>query len=1408
MKNNILLRLYRLSIIVSLLLFMGMAHSYGQEIKIDLNTSMVTNESGYGDATRMVDEQTLAGDPINGNGGKPSNKWKVGYSTSMFPASAYIDLGSVADLSRIYLFDYNNIQDLIVEYGEPGDWHYLFTEPLDRYKKWKEHFVSCSTQYIRFTQTGAGAYFSEVVIYANSITAPPPSITDFYTDSVSENTAYLSWTDVDFDTLIGNLTGYDLRYSTVEITDVNFYFNAQFPISIIPGVAGTVQTAILPNLCSGSTYYLALKVVGDIPNSNPNLYGGAAISCSELSNVLEFTTLQSQSTGEYRMVLEPLMVVDESGYGDAINMVDEQLMCGNPANSSYEPVTDWTPSISSSYYPLSSYIDLGSVHHLTKLYMFDDNGVADVIVEYGQPGNWNFLFIEELNTYQNWKLHNLDIFARYIRFTISSSQANFNEVVLFAYDDGIPPVESKIYLDPNMLTNLSNEGDATLLVDEQVLAGDPANSAGGNPTMKWSTGFSSSIPYPCYAVIDMGKPIDITKIFLRDVNSSGEFTIDFGSQANWTPLISDGLTGYLTWNQHNVSATARYLRCGRSAPTSNVSEIVVYGYDYYQNVIDSIPPATVTDLIVSDGTTSSLTLNWTAPGDDGFTGQVLFYDMRYSHEPITNENFGQAIQVASSIYPEDGGTSQNIVVDGLNSRTPYYFAFYTYDDFQNKSELSNVAFGETEIEIGGPIQKVFLSADMILNECVQGDATFLTDEQIQAGDPANNEGGFVENLWDMDCSDWFYPGSAMIDLGAMYNISEIYLYDDEDDASDTIPGPVTISFGGPFDWTSSITDSLLNSGSWNNHTVNQQSRYIRITLHNKYSRFSEIVVYGSAMADLGSEPTATIYPTAQMEDLIGVNAFVNDPLGRMAACGSVREYHKWMWVEGNNDPNYPGYPNNENAWYSSSTGWDFDNYYTNMKNMGISCSPAIQDNTVWMIGGDYSKLYNKPISENDDPLAPASYIEHADHLFQYAARYGSNQVATNLLKVDPGIQPISGLDKLNYYENWNEQDKWWKGRGAFFLPYEYAAMSSADCDGHLGTMGATLGLKNADPNAKLVMGGIANPKLDYIRALKLWSDNYRNGDFPWDVINVHHYCNDGGGQYSGDVGISPEADGLKERMQEFVDYRNKYLPGVEVWISEFGYDTHESSDQRAPVIGTFDQEEVQAQWIIRSYLALASAKVDRAQMYMLRDVDVNSSTNYRTSGLTAPMDSLWAPKPSWYYVYTMKNRLKGFYFDTEIASGNANVNVYKFVNQTGTQAVYAVWCPTSNQTTVPNYSLQLVANETQAMLIEMQVNDIDGVETNLTISNSTVSINVSERPVFVIVNDGNGFPVVAGAITKIFLDSTMIVDESGYGGVNAYVDEQSLAGDPFMGMGGEPETTWSTPYNTSAYPYNCYIDLG
>ena len=1400
--NNIL------SLSICIYIFFCISTTIAQDSKLILSPSMVTNESGFGNAGSMVDEQAIAGDPGNGNGGAPSTKWKVGYSASYFPASAYIDLGSMTDISRIYFYDYNNVKDMIIEYGEPGNWQYLLTEPLDKYKKWKEHFVSCNTRYIRFTHTGSGAYFTEVVVYVNSVAPQIPSISDFQSDSIFENIAYLQWTDVVTDSLIGNITEYDFRYSTEIITEQNFYSRASYPLINIPDSAGTVQYAQIPNLQANKIYFFALKVVGDIPNTNPNLYGGASIRCSDMSNVIEITTLASQTQGEYRLVLEPSQVLNEHSFGFPERMIDEQLLCGDPANSSYEPTTCSSSDINSSLFPVSSYIDLRAIHHIKKIYLFDLNGSAYVNIEYGEPGNWQFLLSDPLDSYKNWELHNVDIFTRYLRFTLTDGAAHFAELVLYAYDNGVNPTESKIYMDPSMVNNLSGFGDAGNLVDEQILSGDPANSPGGNPSEKWSTGFQSSIPYPCYAVIDLGKPYTLSKVFLYDVNATGEFTVDIGTQVEWIPIISDQLTGYLAWNQHNVAVTTRYLRIGKHTPTSNVSEIIIYGFDYYQNVIDTIPPAKVIDLIVIDSTTNSISLSWTATGDDEFEGTASIYDIRYSYLPITEQNFDQAKKISNSIVIEEGGTTQNICIDSLYSRTPYYFALYAYDDFQNKSELSNLAFGETELEIGGAVQKVILTEEMILNEWVQGDATLLVDEQFSAGDPANNQGGMVSNRWDMNCGDWLYPGSAFIDLGADYFITEIFLFDDEDDENDTIPGPVTISLGSPFNWTSSYTDSLLNSNTWNSYVVDTQSRYIRVTLENEETRFSEIVVYGYAMTNIQPEPSETEHSIAPMEEIIGVNAFVNAPLGRLQVCGTIREYHRWMWIEGNLSSSYPGYPNNENEWYSPSTGWDFDNFYQNINNMGIICSPAVQNSTMWIAEGEYNRLNHKPISENENPLSPESYVEHGDHMFQFAARYGSTQIDTSLLKLNPILQPLTGLNYVSYYENWNEQDRWWDGRGGFFLPYEYAAMSSADCDGHLDSLGSSIGLKNADPNAKFVMSGIANPQLDYIRALKLWSDYYRNGDFPWDVINVHNYSNDGGTQYAGDVGISPEDDALKERLEEFVHYRNKYLPGVEVWITEFGYDTHANSNQRAPAIGTFSIEEVQAQWIIRSYFAIAAAKLDKAHMYMLADVDVNSSTNYKTSGLLLPDDSFWLPKTSWYYVYTMKNRLKGFFFDSEIPSGDNDVMVYKFTNQTPNISVYAVWCPTSNQNTVEDFSLQLSPNEIQALLVEMQVNSTVGVETIIPINNYTVDIDVCERPVFVVVTDGSNFPVIEGGLTKLLLDTSMMVDESGHGGVAAYVDEQNIAGDPYFGFGGHPSNSWATPYSSTTYPYSCYIDLG
>ena len=52
------------------------------------------------------------------------------------------------------------------------------------------------------------------------------------------------------------------------------------------------------------------------------------------------------------------------------------------------------------------------------------------------------------------------------------------------------------------------------------------------------------------------------------------------------------------------------------------------------------------------------------------------------------------------------------------------------------------------------------------------------------------------------------------------------------------------------------------------------------------------------------------------------------------------------------------------------------------------------------------------------------------------------------------------------------------------------------------------------------------------------------------------------------------------------------------------YDTSEHSPNLAPAYGSFDAEDVQGMWLVRTFMYLALAKIDRAQMFMLADVQV------------------------------------------------------------------------------------------------------------------------------------------------------------------------------------------------------------
>ena len=117
---------------------------------------------------------------------------------------------------------------------------------------------------------------------------------------------------------------------------------------------------------------------------------------------------------------------------------------------------------------------------------------------------------------------------------------------------------------------------------------------------------------------------------------------------------------------------------------------------------EDVPPAVIANLAVGTPTASSLRLTWTSPGDDGASGTAAQYDIRYATTAITAANWSSATQCAGEPTPQAAGTSQSLVVTGLNPNTTYYFAMMTADEVPNWSGMSNVASGATSTETTAP----------------------------------------------------------------------------------------------------------------------------------------------------------------------------------------------------------------------------------------------------------------------------------------------------------------------------------------------------------------------------------------------------------------------------------------------------------------------------------------------------------------------------------------------------------------------------------------------------------------------------------------------------------------------------------------------------------------------------------
>jgi hypothetical protein len=111
---------------------------------------------------------------------------------------------------------------------------------------------------------------------------------------------------------------------------------------------------------------------------------------------------------------------------------------------------------------------------------------------------------------------------------------------------------------------------------------------------------------------------------------------------------------------------------------------------------DTTAPAAVDDLIVVEAATThtSMTLNWTAPGDDGNTGTATTYDIRYM-ERSRSYDWETAVTVSGEPSPGAAGTAESFTINNLDEATEYTWALKTADEVPNWSGMSNTAVDTT-----------------------------------------------------------------------------------------------------------------------------------------------------------------------------------------------------------------------------------------------------------------------------------------------------------------------------------------------------------------------------------------------------------------------------------------------------------------------------------------------------------------------------------------------------------------------------------------------------------------------------------------------------------------------------------------------------------------------------------------
>jgi len=208
----------------------------------------------------------------------------------------------------------------------------------------------------------------------------------------------------------------------------------------------------------------------------------------------------------------------------------------------------------------------------------------------------------------------------------------------------------------------------------------------------------TGIPWSEYGEAYRGQPSVLYKVpFTIGVTASKAMTVDYAGYGD-----PDGQDGLVNPPDATISTGTPGSGAARFALVSAGGDsfrVRVTSRPEFDDALPGIPAA----MEVDTSTANTALVSFVAPGDDGLTGKVKGYEIRYrTGGPVTAANFddAQSIDPKLTLEVADPGSTQAFSIERLLPETDYSVGIRAFDDCHNTGDIQVISFKTPERAIG------------------------------------------------------------------------------------------------------------------------------------------------------------------------------------------------------------------------------------------------------------------------------------------------------------------------------------------------------------------------------------------------------------------------------------------------------------------------------------------------------------------------------------------------------------------------------------------------------------------------------------------------------------------------------------------------------------------------------------